>query len=97
LVSFTFKAYKVGLYGPKIVWLFNGFYGKGFWRLNKDLDCTEEEMDTVVEGIFFLKYTDINLSGERGIANVTRMMSIQFFRTFPSYSRLDILTVYFIK
>lgn len=49
-----------------------GFYGKQFWRHVEDIDCTVEEMDQVAEGIFFVKYTDINLSGERGIANMTR-------------------------
>lgn len=65
-----------------------GFYGKQFWKQTDELDCTVEEMDAASEGIFFIKYTDINLTGERGIANVTRksnafkytrVVSIYFF------------------
>jgi len=63
----------VGLFGPKIVWLMFGFFSKEFWRseLNK-IDCTEDQMKQVVEGLFLIKHANNNQDQKTGIANVTR-------------------------
>ena len=66
------KAFNVGLYGPKIVWIFYGWYNRGFWRRNlDDVDCTENEMEQAVEGAFFIGYYYRNRLYERGIAGLT--------------------------
>lgn len=67
-----FQAYKVGLYGPKIVWLFMGYYSRNFWTYNLGHeDCSEEEMTLSVEGVFLVKPNSIDrTSEERGIAGL---------------------------
>lgn len=73
--GFTFtslKAYKVGLYGPKIVWVFAGWYSTNFWSVNLDaIDCTEKEMAEAAEGAFLTGPIFKNPVEERGIANMT--------------------------
>jgi hypothetical protein len=47
-LSLYSQAYKVGLYGPKIVWIFTGPFPQHWWRLElDDLDCTADQMDKV--------------------------------------------------
>lgn len=71
-IPLFFQAYKLGLYGPKIVWVFVGWYSYTFWKTNlEDADCTENEMSAVAEGAFFTSPIYNNPVEERGIANVT--------------------------
>lgn len=49
-----------------------GFLSTHFWRSELDaVDCTVEEMNTVAEGIFLLKWSHRDPEYEKGIANVT--------------------------
>ncbi|XP_045167680.2 gamma-aminobutyric acid type B receptor subunit 1-like [Mercenaria mercenaria] len=65
-------AYKVGLYGPKIVWVFVGWFSSYFWRVHLDnVACTEYEMDLAAEGAFITGPVYQNPTEERGIANLT--------------------------
>ena len=69
---FFSKAYKVGLYGPKIVWVFTGWYSSNFW--SKDLhevDCTEKQMAAVAEGTLVTSFYYQNPDPVRGVANMT--------------------------
>ena len=66
------QAYKVGLYGPKIVWVFYGWFSTEFWRINLDnVPCTEEEMEQAADGAFTFGYYFRNRINERGIAGIT--------------------------
>jgi len=67
-----FQAYKIGYYGPKIVWLFMSFLSYRFWVIElNDIGCTAEQMNAVAEGIFKITHSDFKTT-ERGIANLTR-------------------------
>lgn len=66
------QAYKVGLYGPKIVWVFPGWYSTKFWIINPhEVNCTTEEMILVVEGAFLTAPIFRNVLDELGVANIT--------------------------
>ncbi|XP_060583760.1 gamma-aminobutyric acid type B receptor subunit 1-like [Ruditapes philippinarum] len=65
-------AFKIGLYGPHIVWMFTGWFSKTFWKEDLDrLDCNEEEMATAVEGAILTGAVFMNPVEERGAANIT--------------------------
>jgi len=60
------------MYGPKIVWVFFGWYSAGFWlQPQADVDCTPEQMTSAVEGAFFTSAVYYNPKEERGIAGMT--------------------------
>lgn len=66
------QAYKAGLYGPKIVWVFLGYYAAQFWTDGlEETGCTAEEMALAVEGIFLITYADANPVEKKGLANLT--------------------------
>lgn len=70
--SVTLQAYRTGLYGPNIVWIFMGFYASEFWKTNPtQTDCTDEELGQAVEGSFLIKNIQVNPNEKRGIANLT--------------------------
>lgn len=52
LFTYVFlQAYKVGLYGNKIVWVINGWFDDFWWLVpDVNVDCTPEEMSRAVEG-----------------------------------------------
>lgn len=73
-----FQAYKLGLYGPKIVWLLPGWYSDFFWREhNHEVDCTVEEMEQAAEGVFLVVSVYFNPVEERGVANLTGMLLLK--------------------
>jgi len=62
----------MGLYGPKIVWIFMGYLSTNFWRENiEDVDCTVEEMNEAAEGMFLFKNSHRDPNYKIGIANVS--------------------------
>lgn len=66
------QAYKIGLYGPKIVWIFLGYLSTNFWRVSLDgVDCSQKEMEIAADGMFLIKFTDGNPEEIRGIGNLT--------------------------
>ena len=72
-----FQAYRLGLYGPKVVWIFVTWYSSEFWRHNLDIDnvpCTVEEMEQSVDGAFLLGFFFRNPVLERGIAGITGIL-----------------------
>ena len=72
LIVFIFQAYKVGLYGPKVVLMFHAWYSAEFWRHNlDDVPCTLEEMDLAAEGAFVIGFFFRNPTIERGVAGIT--------------------------
>ena len=72
-----FQAYKVGLYGPKIIWVFHGWYSTEFWRINlDDVPCSVEEMEKAADGAFVLGFYYRNRLIERGIAGLTGNFNI---------------------
>lgn len=49
-----------------------GYLSKNFWREKlDDIDCTEEEMDLVAEGMFLFKHSHKDPNYSIGIANIT--------------------------
>lgn len=77
--SALLQAYKVGLYGPKIVWIFVGWYSKHFWKTNLDsVSCSESEMILAVDGAIFTGAVFKNPEEERGLANLTGMLCSLF-------------------
>ena len=61
------QAYKQGMYGPKYVWVFPGWYDDKWWRTMPEErgDCTDEQMDAVAEGYFAAGDVTLNPTGER--------------------------------
>lgn len=73
------QAYRVGLYGRKIVWVFVGWFSTNFWKIpSRDIDCTEAEMSLAVEGSFITGPVYQNPIEERGIANITGLQHNSF-------------------
>ncbi|XP_052793707.1 gamma-aminobutyric acid type B receptor subunit 1-like [Mya arenaria] len=65
-------AYKVGLYGAKIVWVFAGWFSSSFWLMKQnDIDCTPEQMALVADGAFLTSAVNYNPREERGIHEMT--------------------------
>lgn len=78
-VIIFFQAYKLGLYGPKIVWYFFGYYTMDFWKRDLEgVDCTEAEMNEAVEGSFYIGSIVIDPEEKRGVSNIT----CKFFNKF---------------
>ena len=48
---FFFKAYKLGFFGPKIVWILPSFFIYGWWESN-DTDCTADQILLAVGNYF---------------------------------------------
>ena len=66
------QAYKLGLFGKKIIWAFHGWYSHEFWRTDlEDVPCSEEEMEQAARGAFVFGYYPKNRIIERGIAGLT--------------------------
>lgn len=66
----------MGLYGPKIVWIFYGWYSLEFWRINlHDIPCSEEEMELAADGSFVIGYYVMNPVIQRGVANLTGLFA----------------------
>ena len=62
----------MGLYGPKVVWVFVAWYSAEFWRTNlDDVPCTVEEMEAAADGAFVLGFYYWNPVLEKGIAGLT--------------------------
>ena len=65
-----FQAYKHGLYGPKIVWMFPNWFSLGFWRTElQGVKCTEHEMTQAIEGAFLFGFSYIH--DGKNIAGIT--------------------------
>lgn len=61
--------------------MFNGWFTPVFWKTNlQHVDCSEEEMSSVVEGAFLTSSVYYNPIEERGIANLTGE-----FKTYQIY------------
>ncbi|XP_053374069.1 gamma-aminobutyric acid type B receptor subunit 1-like [Mercenaria mercenaria] len=88
-LEFFSVAFKVGLYGPKIVWVFAGWYSTNFWRENLDeVDCTKEEMEEAGEGAFFTGPVFKNPIEERGVADLTAKEFEERYYSHPTYNAL---------
>ncbi|XP_052793035.1 gamma-aminobutyric acid type B receptor subunit 1-like [Mya arenaria] len=80
-------AYKVGLFGPKVVWILQGWLSTEFWSQGLEkISCTAEEMSKVVEGTFLVNPVFNNPIEERGIANMTNSEFVQRFLSHPEYN-----------
>ncbi|XP_052793612.1 gamma-aminobutyric acid type B receptor subunit 1-like [Mya arenaria] len=80
-------AYKVGLYGAKIVWVFAGWFSRTFWLVKQDdIDCTPEQMALVAEGAFFTSAVHFNPIEERGIHGMTVSEFLDRYYKDPDYN-----------
>ena len=62
----------MGLYGPKIVWVFVAWFSSEFWRSHlEDVPCTAEEMEQAADGAFVIGFYYRNRLLTRGIAGLT--------------------------
>ncbi|XP_052245674.1 gamma-aminobutyric acid type B receptor subunit 1-like [Dreissena polymorpha] len=81
------KAYKLGMYGKKIVWIFPGWHSENFWQSRlDDIGCTAEQMNAAAEGSFLTSAIFYNPIEERGIANITSFEFKSRLTTHPSYN-----------
>ncbi|XP_052793057.1 gamma-aminobutyric acid type B receptor subunit 1-like [Mya arenaria] len=81
-------AYKVGLFGPKIVWILQGWFSEVFWKQGlESISCTAEELSQVAEGVFLIRPVFNNPIEERGIANMTNSEFMQRYLNHPEYSK----------
>ncbi|KAL5007635.1 hypothetical protein ScPMuIL_016441 [Solemya velum] len=65
-------ARKGGLYGPRIVWFFPGWFNDGWWKVDPEqTGCTFEEMLEAAEGLIATSFFYWNPLEERGVANIT--------------------------
>ena len=62
----------MGLYGPKVVWIFNGWFSSEFWRQKLDnVPCSDEEMEQAADGAILTAFYFKNPYPERGISGLT--------------------------
>ena len=101
-ICYNLQAYKLGLYGPKTVWIFFAWYSSGFWT--KDLDdvaCSADEMEQAADGIFIFgvsyksspsKQTISDMTGKCDVHNTFRyrIKSIRIASSNPSQGPLYI-------
>ncbi|XP_041354156.1 gamma-aminobutyric acid type B receptor subunit 1-like [Gigantopelta aegis] len=66
------EAYKIGFYGPKIVWIISGWYESSWWqpRSGESLDCTTEQMGRAAEGAVSMKRIHISPLNEKTIGGI---------------------------
>ena len=71
-ICYNLQAYKLGLYGPKTVWIFFAWYSSGFWT--KDLDdvaCSADEMEQAADGIFIFGVSYKSSPSKQTISDMT--------------------------
>ncbi|KAL5009805.1 hypothetical protein ScPMuIL_012110 [Solemya velum] len=80
------QAYKMGLYGHKIVWIFPGWYATHWWQTENQDGCSREQMDRAADGHLVTGHFYLNPKQKRGIAGLTprRVCS-----SFPKEAALD--------
>ncbi|XP_070188876.1 gamma-aminobutyric acid type B receptor subunit 1-like [Littorina saxatilis] len=63
------EAYKIGLYGRRIVWILNGWYDAGWWKTeDPTIDCTPQQLEMVVEGYFDAGIVYLNPSPDPSVS-----------------------------
>ena len=77
----------MGLYGPKVVWVFYGWFSLEFWRQSlDDVPCSEKEMEQAADGAFVIGFYVRNRNIERGIAGLTGKLKFLFICVSSSLS-----------
>ncbi|KAH3692853.1 hypothetical protein DPMN_194607 [Dreissena polymorpha] len=80
-------AYKVGLFGPKIVWVFVGWFSTNFWFVRDPLiDCTPEQMALAAEGAFLSSATYYNPVDETGVGGLTASEYLNRWEIHPDHT-----------
>jgi hypothetical protein len=61
------------MYGPKMVWLFPGWYGSKWWEIDSGGDdCSQAQIELVVEGaVMFGSFKRNPNTDQRGVAGLT--------------------------
>ncbi|KAL8623375.1 hypothetical protein ACOMHN_065909 [Nucella lapillus] len=76
------EAYKLGLYGRRVVWLLNGWYEHEWWRQpDNAITCTPEEMDRAVEGYLDVSIVYLNPKSE---PTVSGWLPADFVKAFEA-------------
>ncbi|XP_041350736.1 gamma-aminobutyric acid type B receptor subunit 1-like [Gigantopelta aegis] len=66
------EAYKIGLYGPQIVWFIPAWYKKDWWKIRyPSVTCTEEQMREAVDGYFTVSRIHVNPKPEMTVSGYT--------------------------
>ncbi|KAH3817973.1 hypothetical protein DPMN_119558 [Dreissena polymorpha] len=80
-------AYKEGLFGPKIVWVFVGWFSTNFWLVSDPLiDCTPEQMALAAEGAFLSSATYYNPVDETGVGGMTASEYLKRWEIHPDHT-----------
>lgn len=74
------EAYKRGLYGEKYVWFLIGWYEDDWWTDVKDLDCTLDQMKTVVEGHLTTEGLVLNQDDRQTVSGYTSKDWLQRYK-----------------
>lgn len=72
LTCFLPKAYKLGMYGGKYVWLLLDWYDNKAWWLMKDhhVDCTQDQLTRATNGYFSIENLNPVTDGKPGISGL---------------------------
>ncbi|KAH3769086.1 hypothetical protein DPMN_170333, partial [Dreissena polymorpha] len=80
-------AYKVGLFGPKIVWVFVGWFSERFWLISDPLiGCTPEQMAQAAEGAFLTSAVPFNPVDEIGVGGMTVSRFLSRWEVHPEHT-----------
>ncbi|XP_014678782.1 PREDICTED: gamma-aminobutyric acid type B receptor subunit 2-like [Priapulus caudatus] len=84
------RAYKRGLYGPKIQWIIGGWYDSKWWNTqdpSKDsANCTMDQILTAMNGYIATGAVHWNAVEERGLADITAEEFRAEFNRFTNYT-----------
>ncbi|XP_041350845.1 gamma-aminobutyric acid type B receptor subunit 1-like [Gigantopelta aegis] len=83
------EAYKVGLYGPKIVWIINGWYDKNWWYAKEDTDCTVDQLSEAVEGYFTVDRLYLNPKKQLTVSGLTSQQYYAIYQNRTNYTDLS--------
>ena len=86
------QAYKVGLYGPKIVWFLLGWYSDNWWKeKTASVECTVEEIEIAIDGYFSIDDVIINPKGDVTISGYTPQEIHEMYLNWTNHEELPAL------
>ncbi|XP_022082609.1 gamma-aminobutyric acid type B receptor subunit 1-like isoform X2 [Acanthaster planci] len=66
------SAYRLGLYGPRYVWMLPGYYADGWWKVPEEgVTCTPEELKKASEGYLTIMWSQFGREEVNTIAGIT--------------------------
>ncbi len=81
VVSYPIKAYKLGMHGPKYVWILVGWYSEDWWMEARNFtDCSPQNILTAAEGYIATGIVYINPRNDVALSGVTPMTFLAEYR-----------------